>query len=139
VTDGVRVETDGLNRFSGKVQDDTAKTLEAGYSRASVDLSTGVQFGANNVSGSVHAAKERYVQSLESSTQNVVEYLEAAKVLAAAATKVAAAFSSTDHRSGERLTEVHEALTTAVTESQQRRARVADGHPTTRGGGVRAV
>ena len=137
MADGVRVETDGLNKFSDQVQDDTSRTLESGYSRASVDLSTGVTFGADNAGGGVHAAKERYVQSLRASTQNVVEYMEAARILAAAATKVAAAFDASDSRSADRTTEVHDALTTAIQESQARRAK-ADGHPTTRGGGVRA-
>jgi hypothetical protein len=138
VADGVRVETDGLNKFSDQVQDDTSRTLESGYSRASVDLSSGVTFGADNAGGGVHAAKERYVQSLQSSTQNVVEYMEAARILAAAATKVAASFESSDGRSAARTSEVHDALTTAIAESQARRAK-ADGHPTTRGGGARAI
>jgi hypothetical protein len=138
VGDGVRVETDGLKKFSDQVQNDTSQTLESGYSRASVDLSRGVAFGADSASGGVHAAKERYVQSLQASTQNIVEYMEAAKILADAAKKVAKAFESSDDRSAVRTTEVHDALTTAVTESQQRRANV-DGHPTTRGGGVRAI
>lgn len=138
MADGVRVETDGLNKFSNQVQDDTSRTLESGYSRASVDLSTGVTFGADSASGGVHAAKERYVQSLQASTANVVEYMEAAKILAAAASKVAVAFDASDSRSADQTAEVNAALNSAVTEAQARRA-TADGHPTTRGGGMRAV
>ena len=140
--DGVRVETDGLHNFSNQVQNDTAVTLESGYNRASVDLQAGVTFGYASASGGVHAAKERYTQSLQASTQNIVEYMEAARILADAAAKVAQAFTASDTRSGDRTKEVHDALTTAVTESQQRRAQAAaaaGGHPTTRGGGVRAI
>jgi hypothetical protein len=138
VADGVRVETDGLNKFSDQVQNDTNRTLESGYSSASVDLSSGVQFGANSASGGVHAAKERYAQSLRASTANVVAYMDAARILADAATKVAAAFAATDGRAADRTDEVQRALNAAVLEAQQRRAQ-ADGHPTTRGGGVHAV
>jgi hypothetical protein len=135
----VRVETDGLNKFSSQVQNDTSQTLESGYSRASVDLSSGVEFGANSASGGVHAAKERYVQSLQASTANVVAYMEAARVLADAAGKVAAAMDATDGRAARRASEVRGLLAEAVTESQQRRAEL-DGHPTTRrGGGAQAI
>jgi hypothetical protein len=138
VADGVRVETDGLNKFNNQVQDDTTKTLESGYSRASVDLSSGVEFGANNASGGVHAAKERYVQSLQASTENVVAYMDAARVLAVAAGKVAAALDDSDGRAAQRSSQVHNLLAEAVAESEQRRAEL-DGHPTTRTGGARAI
>jgi hypothetical protein len=138
VADGVKVETDGLNKFSDQVQDDTSRTLESGYSNAKVDLSSGVQFGAKSASGGVHAAKQRYAQSLKASTDNVAAYLDAARILADAAAKVATAFAATDGRAAGRTDEVQRALNQAVQESQQRRAQ-ADGHPTTRGTGVRAI
>lgn len=139
MADGVRVETDGLTKFSDQVQNDTTQTLEQGYSRASVDLSSGVEFGATSASGGVHAAKERYAQSLQASTANVVAYLDAARVLAAAASKVAAALDASDGRAARRASEVRGLLAAAVEESQQRRAEV-DGHPTTRrAGGARAI
>ncbi|GAA2658025.1 hypothetical protein [Paractinoplanes durhamensis] len=122
VADGVRVETDGLHKFSDQVQNDTTSTLENGYSRASVDLSTGVEFGASNASGAVHAAKQRYVQSLQESTANVVAYLEAARVLATAAGKVAKALDDTDGRAARRASEVRALLDQAVVEVRQRQA-----------------
>lgn len=139
VADGVRVETDGLTKFSDQVQNDTTQTLEQGYSRASVDLSSGVEFGATNTSGGVHAAKTRYADSLKASTENVVAYLDAARVLAAAAGKVAAALDASDGRAVRQASEVRGLLDQAVQESQQRRAEV-DGHPTTRRtGGAEAI
>ncbi|MEU4237989.1 hypothetical protein [Actinoplanes sp. NPDC026619] len=131
MADGVRVETDGLNKFSDQVQSDTTGTLGSGYSRASVDLSAGVAFGASNASGAVHAAKERYRESLRASTENVVAYLDAAHVLAAAAAKVAKAMDDTDGGAAQRASEIYNLLATAVDESKQRRAEL-DGHPTTR-------
>jgi hypothetical protein len=129
--DGIRVETDGLNRFAGQVQGDVARTIEPGYSDAKVDLASGVQFGATSASGGVHAAKERYAASLAASTANVVEYMAAARVLADAAAKVAVYFDAADGRSAERVDDVRGALSAALEESRMRRA-AADGHPTTR-------
>jgi hypothetical protein len=133
VADGVRVETDGLHKFSNQVPSDTSTTLASGYSRASVDLSTGVAFGANNASGGVAAAKERYQQSLKSTTQNIEAYLEAAEILAAAAGKVADAFEKSDGRSARSASQVQALMEQAVAEAQARRVK-ADGHPSTRGG-----
>ncbi|XVV11951.1 hypothetical protein ACQP2X_45240 [Actinoplanes sp. CA-131856] len=100
--DGIRVESDGLTAFSGKVHDDTSRTIEPGYADARVYLDSGVRFGANNAGGGVHAAKQRYAESLRASSANIVEYMRAARELADAATAVAAIFDSTDLRAKER-------------------------------------
>ena len=134
--DGIRVETEGLNKFSEKVQGDTSRTLEPGYTDARVSLQSGVRFGQSNASGTVHAAKERYAASLEASTGNIVEYMQAARVLADAAAKVATLFDASDGRSAARTDDVQSALAAAAAEAQQRRA-AADRHPT--GGGRQAL
>ncbi|MCY1140705.1 hypothetical protein OWR29_22130 [Actinoplanes sp. Pm04-4] len=121
MSDGIQVETDGLNKFSGQVQDDTSRTLEPGYSDARVSFGTGVRFGANNASGSVHAAKTRYAASVEVSTANVEEYMAAARVLADAAAKVAAALDASDSRSAGRTDWISGALAAAAQEAQERR------------------
>lgn len=121
MSDGIRVDTDGLNKFSTQVQDDTSRTLEPGYSDARVSLGTGVRFGVNNASGSVHAAKARYAASVEVSTANVEEYMAAARVLADAAAKVAAALDASDSRSAERTDWITGALAAAASEAQERR------------------
>ena len=137
--DGIRVETDGLNKSSERVQGDTSRTLEPGYSDAQVYLQSGVRFGQNNASGAVHAAKERYAASLQASTANIVEYMQAARVLADAAAKVATLFDASDDRSAARTDDVHSALSAAAVEAQQRREAadraVTEGFPT--GGGRR--
>ncbi len=132
--DEIRVETDGLTKFSDRVQGDVARTIESGYADARVSLAAGVRFGANNAGGGVHAAKARYAESLRASSANIEEYMAAARVLAAAAAKVAAAFAASDDRSGSRVADVQGALTAALTEARQRREAV-DGHPTTRRAG----
>jgi hypothetical protein len=138
VGDGVSIEPDGLHNFSTKVENDTAKTLEPGYTRSSLELSSGVQFGKDNPGGGIHAAKQRYAESLKASTANVEEYVAAAKVLAAAAAKVAKAFEETDTMSADQINRINSALWDAAEEARQRQA-AAGGHPTTRGGGQRAI
>lgn len=132
--DEIRVETDGLTKFSDRVPGDVARTIESGYTDARVALDSGVRFGENNASGGVHAAKERYAQSLAASSMNIIEYMAAARVLADAAAKVAAAFDASDTRSAAQTSEVNAALQTALSESRMRRA-TADGHPATRRAG----
>lgn len=134
MADEIRVETDGLNKFSEKVQGDIARTIEPGYSDAKVSLASGVGFGATSASGGVHAAKARYAESLRASTANIVEYMAAARVLADAAVKVAASFDAADSSSAVQVAEVKHALQAALTEARQRR-EAADGHPTTRRAG----
>jgi hypothetical protein len=124
VSDGIRVDTDGLNRFSDQVRDDTSRTLEPGYSDARVALAAGVRFGVNNAGGSVHAAKARYAASVEASTANVEEYLAAARVLADAASKVAAALDASDSRSSSRTDWAAGALAAAAREARERRLAV---------------
>lgn len=121
MSDGIRVDTDGLNKFSDKVQDDTSRTLEPGYSDARVSFGTGVRFGVNNASGSVHAAKSRYAASVQASTANIEEYMAAARVLADAAAKVAAVLEATDARAADRTDWINGALATAAAESRARR------------------
>ncbi|MEV4350372.1 hypothetical protein AB0J83_38440 [Actinoplanes sp. NPDC049596] len=138
--DGIRVESDGLTAFSGQVHDDTARTIEPGYSDARVYLDSGVRFGRNNAGGGVQAAKQRYAESLRASSANIVEYMYAARVLADAATSVAAMFDRTDLTAEQRVDYVNGALAAAAVEVQQQfdaaaHAEAMDGHPSTRRGG----
>jgi hypothetical protein len=131
VGDEIRVETEGLTRFSGQVHTDVSRTIEPGYYDAKVSLAQGVQFGAANASGSVHAAKVRYAESLSASTTNILAYMDAARVLADAAAKVAVAFDGSDARSAQTTDQVNQAMWTAAEEARRQREAV-DGHPTTR-------
>ena len=135
MADGIRVETDGLNRFSGQVQDDTSRNLESGYASAKVDLPSGGQFGATNPSGSIYAAKQRYSEGLEKSTANIQRYVNAAQILAGAAAYVASSLASSDGRSAE----LSQALTKALADSEQAMNGPLDGHPTTRTNGSEAL
>jgi hypothetical protein len=140
VGDGIRVESDGLTEFSGKVRQDSARTIEPGYSDARIYLEAGVRFGAANAGGGVHAAKQRYADSLRASTANIVEYMYAAQVLADAATSVAEMVNRTDLDAAQRVDYVNGALHNAAVKVQERlqaadRAAALDGHPSTRTGG----
>ena len=137
---GINVETGGLNKFATDVHVDTDSVLAPATVRAQVQLSDGVRFGVKNASGAVHAAKERYARSLVASTENLKRYVDAAKLLAAAAQKVAAEFDASDSRAAKSTAQAEQALWAAAEEA--RKARVAAdqaGIPATRGGRAAAV
>jgi hypothetical protein len=118
----INVETGGLTRFATDVRADVDYVTEPAVGRATMPLDS-VPFGARNASGGVHAAKQRYARSLSASTQNLTNFLAAARLLAAAAEKVAAEFDASDARSAEGTKRVEHALWTAAEEA--RAARVA--------------
>ncbi|MEU8229384.1 hypothetical protein AB0C12_07235 [Actinoplanes sp. NPDC048967] len=119
---GIDVETGGLTRFATDVRADVDNITEPAVGRATLPLDS-VPFGAQNASGGVHAAKERYARSLTASTENLSNFLAAARLLAAAAEKVAAEFDAIDARSAEGTKRVEQALFSAAEEA--RRARIA--------------
>lgn len=124
--DGIRVETEGLNKFADQVRGDVARTIEPGYSDARVSFAAGVRFGAANASGDVYAAKQRYAASLEASSANIVEYANAARVLADAVKMIAGSLDETDGRSADRVEVMRGALAAALDEARRRR-EAADG------------
>jgi hypothetical protein len=115
---GINVETGGLAKFATDVRADIDHVTEPAVGRATLPLDS-VPFGAQNASGGVHAAKQRYARSLSASTRNLESYLAAARLLAAAAEKVAAEFDATDARSAEGVKRVEHALWTASEEARQ--------------------
>lgn len=119
---GINVETGGLDRFATDVRADIDNVTGPAVGRATSPLDS-VPFGAQNASGGVHAAKERYARSLTASTANLTNYLDAARLLAAAAEKVAAEFDAADARSAEGVNRVRQALFSAAEEA--RAARLA--------------
>src|SRR5690349_19587938 len=97
-----------------------------------------VPFGAQNTSGGVHAAKQRYARSLSASTRNLGNFLAAARLLAAAAEKVAAEFDASDARSADGAKRVEQALWAAAEEARLARL-AAEQAANPRGRGGRAV
>lgn len=134
---GITVETGGLTRFATDVRADVDYVTEPAVGRATMPLDS-VPFGAQNAGGGVHAAKERYARSLRASTQNLGNYLAAARLLAAAAEKVAAEFDAGDARSAEGVKRVEHALWTAAEEARLAQL-AADRAANPRGSGGRAV
>ena len=114
---GINVETGGLTRFATDVRADVDYVTEPAVGRATMPLDR-VPFGALNASGAVHAAKQRYARSLSASTQNLSNFLAAARLLAAAAEKVAAELDASDARSADGTKRVEQALWTAAGEAR---------------------
>ena len=114
---GIDVETGGLTKFATDVRADIDHITEPAVGRATRPLDR-VPFGAQNAGGGVHAAKQRYAQSLAASTRNLENYLAAARLLAAAAERVAAEFDAVDARSAEGVKRVEQALFAAAEEAR---------------------
>jgi hypothetical protein len=134
---GINVETGGLTKFATDVRADVNHITEPAVGRATLPLDS-VPFGAQNASGGVHAAKQRYARSLSASTENLGNFLAAARLLAAAAEKVAAEFDAADARSAEGVKRVEQALWTAAEEARLARL-AADRAANPRSAGGRAV
>jgi hypothetical protein len=122
----INVETGELSRFAEDVRFEADEVLAPAVGRATVALRDGVSFGAKNASGAVHAAKQRYAQSLGASMGNLTEFVEAARIMAAAAEMAAREFAAADSRSAEAAAKVNGMLRTATNEAQARR-RAAEG------------
>ncbi|GAA3903798.1 hypothetical protein Aau02nite_53250 [Amorphoplanes auranticolor] len=114
------METGGLSKFATDVRADVDNIVEPAVGRATLPLDS-VPFGAQNASGGVHAAKQRYARSLSASTENLSNFLAAARLLAAAAEKVAAEFEATDARSAEGTKRVEQALFSAAEDARATR------------------
>jgi hypothetical protein len=119
----INVETGELKRFAKDVEFDADEVRQPAVGRATMPLQDGVSFGAKNASGAVHAAKTRYAESLTASMSNLNEFVNAAKIMAAAAEKVAADFDAVDARAADASARVNSILRTATDEA--RAARLA--------------
>ena len=119
----INVQTGELRRFAEDVGFEADEVLAPAVDRATLPLQVGVRFGAKNASGSVHAAKTRYAQALSAHMTNLAEYIEAAKIMAAAAAQVAADFDEVDVRSADASARVGNILRTAT--DQAHAARLA--------------
>ena len=97
----INVETGELKRFAKDVGSETDEVMQPAVGRATMPLQDGVTFGAKNASGAVHAAKTRYAQSLTASMSNLTEFINAAKIMATAAERVAQDFDAVDMRSAD--------------------------------------
>jgi hypothetical protein len=118
----INVETGELKRFAKDVGFGTEEVMRPAVGRATMPLRDGVTFGARNASGAVHAAKIRYAQSLTASLSNLTEFIEAAKIMAAAAEMVAQDFEAVDARSAEGCARVGGILRAATEEARAAQA-----------------
>ena len=114
----IHVETGGLNDFASNVRFYAAQVDAPAAARSTQQFSQGVSFGVHNASSAVLAAKERYATSVDVSLRNLTEFVEAAKILATAAQKVAAEFDAVDARSADAANRVNGLLNTAIQETR---------------------
>ena len=132
----INVETGELKRFAEDVGFETDEVMQPAVGRATLPLQDGVKFGANNASGVVHAAKTRYAQSLSATMANLTEFINAAKIMATAAEKVAQDFDAVDVRSAEGSARVNSILQTATDQARAaREAAERRAHPPGHNGG----
>ena len=121
----INVETSELNRFAADVRFEADEVLAPAVGRATLPLRDGVSFGARNASGAVHAAKQRYAQALSASMGNLTQFVEAARIMAAAAEMAAQEFAAADSRSAEAAAKVNGMLRAAANEAQAARRAAA--------------
>jgi hypothetical protein len=133
----INVQTGELRRFAKDVGFEADEVLAPAVDRATLPLQDGVRFGAKNAGGAVHAAKTRYAQALSAHMSNLTEYIQAAKIMAAAAAQVAADFDEVDVRSADASARVGNILRTATDQAQAARLAAAD--PPRYGGQAAAV
>jgi len=130
----IRVETGELKRFATDVGFETDEVMQPAVVRATMPLQDGVTFGTKNASGAVHAAKIQYAESLTASMSNLTEFINAARIMAAAAEQVAKNFDAVDARSGAGSARVMSILRTTTDEAlaaraaAERRAALPPGH-----------
>ncbi|GAA2548259.1 hypothetical protein GCM10010435_17100 [Winogradskya consettensis] len=117
--DGMNVETGGLTDFSRAVHADTDVFLGPATDRAQVQFREGVLFGQGNASDAVKLAKENYATALGISLQNLEQYVKAARLMANAAEKAAAAFEESDARSADGVSLAQQALWDAAEEARR--------------------
>jgi uncharacterized protein YukE len=118
----IHVDTDGLKEFADNVGFYATEVDPADVSRSRQQFAAGVTFGVKNASGAVHAAKENYAKALGTSLQNLTEFVEAARILAAAVEATAVDFKASDARSAAALDELNRRLFEAAQASSRRRA-----------------
>jgi hypothetical protein len=132
----INVETSELSRFAKDVRFESDEGLNPAIARADAQL-PGVRFGQNNASGTVHAAKTRYMQAYLAHLANLNNYVEAGNIMAEAAELVAKEFDAVDARSADAAKRVGQILRTATDEYRRKIAEAEYDDPTT--GTVRAI
>lgn len=130
MSDGsIHVETGGLTEFAGDVRFYAEQVDPLDVDRSKQSFSAGITFGTKNASEAVLQAKENYAAALANSLTNLTRFVEAAKILAAAAEQAAEDFRAVDDQSGRGLNNINYMLTVATDQAQA--ARYPDGRPLT--------
>lgn len=119
MSDGsIHVETGGLTEFAGDVRFYAEQVDPLDVDRSRQSFSAGITFGTTNASEVVLRVKENYAEALANSLTNLTRFVEAAKILAAAAERAAADFRAVDDQSGHGLHNINYLLTVATEQAQ---------------------
>jgi hypothetical protein len=110
----INVETGGLAEFAGDVRFYAEEIDPVDVDRAKQSFSAGITFGTTNASVAVLAAKRDYAEALSNSLENLTRFVEAARILAAAAEEVALDFEAVDDQSGKSINDINYILTAAT-------------------------
>jgi hypothetical protein len=94
----IHVDADGLKEFADNVGFYATEVDPEDVSRSKQQFAAGVTFGVKNASGAVQVAKQRYAETLQNSLDNLMAFVEAARILASAAERVAADYQASDGR-----------------------------------------
>jgi len=114
----IHVEAGGLTEFAGDVRFYAEEIDPLDVDRSKQSFSAGITFGTKNASEAVLQAKENYAAALTNSLTNLTRFVEAAKILAAAAEQAAEDFRAVDDQSGRSLNNINYLLTVATEQAQ---------------------
>jgi hypothetical protein len=116
----VQVDLHGLHDFANGVDGAADKNFAPRTTQLQTDYASGVQFGWNNPSGQVDAAKRKYHAALTVITQQIEAYIEASKILADAARRAAQRYGDADAMSAAKSKDIEGILGHAVADARKR-------------------
>jgi hypothetical protein len=99
MSDGVSVDTGGVDDFGKNLRKDADGGFASAAGRARDLHAHGVQFGTRIHHGPIADAKDKYVQALQNTEANLRTYPQAAAVLADVAEQIARDFAHADMNS----------------------------------------
>lgn len=92
----IEVDLSGLDEFGGQVRGDVDEALAPGTDQVTGTYTSGVPFGATSWSSAVLAARSKYHERLQQSTDLMTAYVRLAEGMAVAAERIATAYRDAD-------------------------------------------
>jgi hypothetical protein len=117
MADGVSIKTDEVDQFARKVRNDADGGLSLAARHASNLHADGITFGTRMAGHVIQDAHRKYADALEATEANLRTYVEAARVFADVAAKVAAEFGRADATAAAQHQKVEEMLKSGLNEA----------------------